>query len=145
MVKKKIISKKIDPIKNEFYFLTDKLDEINSALDGNCNDIDCDKYIYKDCLKKRYKPVLEHGFSCISFLKREKEAVMGILSLTRYKKYRYIKCNVCGKVLDRLGKEFSIESFTRPYKDKGSFEYQGIYIHKKCKNNVSTPKGWKKG
>lgn len=134
----------IDQKREEYYFLTEKLDEINSALDGNCNDIDCDKYIYKYCLKKKYKPVLKHGFSCIPSLKREKDAVMGILSLSRYKKYRYEKCSVCSKTLDTLGKEFAIVSFTRPSEDKGAHYYKGVSVHKKCKSKVKTPEGWKK-
>lgn len=134
----------IDNKREEYYFLTENLDEINAALEGNCNDIDCDKYIYKYCLKKRYKPVLKHGFSCIPSLKIEKEAIMRIVSLPRYKKYRYEKCAVCEKKLDSLGKEYSIVSFTRPYKDKGSVEYKGIYVHKKCKRKVAVPDGWKR-
>ena len=134
----------IDHKREEFYFLTEKLQEIDAALDGSCNDIDCDKYTYKYCLKKRYKPVLKHGFSCILSLKREKEAIMRIVSLPRYKKFRYEKCTVCGKKLDSLGKEYSIVSFTRPSKDKGYFEYKGIYAHKKCKRKVAVPEGWEK-
>jgi len=135
----------IDNKREEYYFLTEKLQEIEAALEGSCNDIDCDKYIYKYCLKKRYKPVLKHGFSCIPSLKREKEAIMRIVSLPRYKKYRYLKCSVCGRKLDSLGKEYSIVSFTRPCtKDKGYVEYNGIYAHKKCKRKVAVPDGWKK-
>ena len=134
----------IDAKREEYYFLTEKSQEIDAALEGSCNDIDCDKYIYKYCLKKRYKPVLKHGFSCISSLKREKEAVMRIVSLPRYKKYRYEKCTVCGKNVDSLGKEQSIVSFTRPSKDKGYVEYNGIYVHKKCKRKVAVPDGWKR-
>ena len=144
MVKKQTLSKETDPKREEYYFLTEKLDEINAALNGNCNDIDCDKYIYKYCLKKKYKPALEHGFSCIPSLKREKEAVMRILSLPRYKKFRYEKCSVCGKTLDTLGSDFAIVSFTRPCKDKGSFEYKGVHVHKKCKRKVAVPLGWEK-
>src|SRR3989344_5889909 len=98
--------------REEYYFLTEKLQEIDAALEGSCNDIDCDRYTYKYCLKKRYNPVLKHGFSCISPLKREKEAIMRIVSLSRYSKFRYGKCAVCGKKLDSLGREFSIVSFT---------------------------------
>lgn len=143
-MKKQTLSGKADPKREEYYLLTEKLEEINAALDGNCNDIDCDKYIYKYCLKKKYKPVLKHGFSCNPSLKREKEAIMRILSLPRYKRYKYEKCIVCGKTLDTLGKEFAIVSFTRSYKDKGSFEYKGVYVHKKCKSKVTMPEGWKK-
>lgn len=46
---------------DEYYFLIDKLDEVSWAIKGECNDIDCDKYLYKDLLKKRYKPILEHN------------------------------------------------------------------------------------
>jgi len=131
--------------REEYYILTEKLEEIDAALEGNYNDIDCDKYIYKYCLKKRYKPVLKHGFSCIPSLKREKEAIMRIVSLPRYSKFRYVECAVCGKKLDSLSNEFTIVSFTRPYKDKGSFEYNGVHVHKKCKRKVAVPEGWKKG
>lgn len=134
----------IDQKREEYYFLTEKLQEIDAALDGSCNDIDCDKYIYKYCLKKRYKPVLKHGFSCISRLKIEKEAIMRILSLPRYKKFRYKKCSVCGKKLDSLGKEYCIVSFTRPCGDKGYVEYKGIHVHKKCRRKVAVPEGWKR-
>ncbi|MBI1935461.1 hypothetical protein HYS31_03390 [Candidatus Woesearchaeota archaeon] len=134
----------IDNKREEFYFLTERLQEIDAALEGNCNDIDCDKYIYKYCLKKIHKPVLRHGFSCTLSLKREKEAIMRIVSLTRYKKCRYLKCTVCGKKVDSLGKECSVVSFTRPCGDKGYVEYKGIYAHKKCKRKVAVPDGWKR-
>ena len=136
--------KMIENKREEYYLLTEKLQEIDAALEGNCNDIDCDKYLYKYCLKKRYEPVLKHGFSCIPSLKREKEAIMRIVSLPRYKKFRYEKCAVCGKKLDSLGSEFSIVSFTRPSGDKGYVEYKGVHVHKKCKRKVAVPKGWEK-
>ncbi len=146
-MKKQTSPKKIDPKREEYYFLTEKLQEIEAALEGSCNDIDCDKYTYKYCLKKRYKPVLKHGFSCIPSLKREKEAIMGIVSLPRYKKFRYKKCTVCEKTLDSLGSGYSIVSFTRPSPsgDKGYVEYNSIYVHKKCKRKVAVPEGWEKG
>jgi len=136
----------IENKREEYYFLTEKLQEIDAALEDNCNDIDCDKYMYKYCLKKSYKPVLKHGFSCIPSLKREKEAIMRIVSLPRYKKYRYVKCAVCGRELDSLGKEYRIVSFMRPScLNEGYFEYQGIYVHKKCKRKVAVPDGgWKR-
>jgi len=61
---------------DEYYFLIEKLDEVIWAIKGECNDIDCDKYLYKDLLKKIYKPVLEHNFSCFDKLKREKDVKM---------------------------------------------------------------------
>src|SRR3989344_3678814 len=99
---------------DEYYLLTEKLEEIIWALEGSCNDIDCDKYIYKNLLKKKYKPVLKHSYSCTPKLKREKEAAMGLLSLKKFRKFRYKKCKVCNKKLDSLGKDFTIVSFTRP-------------------------------
>src|SRR3989344_2301141 len=118
--------KMIDNKREEYYLLTEKLQEIDVALEGNCNDIDCDKYLYKYCLKKRYKPVLKHGFSCTPSLKREKEAVMRIVSLPRYSKFRYGKCAVCGIKFDSLSNEFAIVSFTRPSANKGYVEYKGV-------------------
>lgn len=76
--------------KEEYYILTDKLEEIEWSLEGKCNDIDCDKYMYKDLLKKRYKPVFEHNFSCTKKLKSEKEALLRILSQKKYKNYRFL-------------------------------------------------------
>jgi len=81
--------------KEEYYFLTEKLEEIDWALKGQCNDIDCNKYIYKDLLKKKYKPVLNHKFSCMNKLKKEKSVILGLLSQKRFNEYRYIRCSVC--------------------------------------------------
>ncbi|MBI2499822.1 hypothetical protein HYV88_06265 [Candidatus Woesearchaeota archaeon] len=132
-------------IRDEYYLLTEKLEEIQLGLEGKCNDIDCDKYIYKDLLKKKYKPVLKHNFSCIDSLKREKVAVLRLLSQKRFKKYRYTKCNVCKNMLDRLGNKSTIVSFTKPAKrNKGYHEWKGIWTHKKCQSKVKITKGWDK-
>ena len=69
--------------REEYSFLEKNLEEITWALEGSCNDIDCDKYAYRDLLKKRYTPVLKHGFSCLPSLKKEKEAVLRLLSLKK--------------------------------------------------------------
>ncbi|MEK6827962.1 MAG: hypothetical protein AABX78_01300 [Nanoarchaeota archaeon] len=132
---------------DEYYLLTKKQEEIDWALGGSCNDIDCDKYMYKSLLKKKYKPVLKHSYSCIPKLKREKEAIMRLLSLKKFKKFRYKKCEVCNLKLDSLGKEYTIVSFTRPVISKGKkvYEYKGFRVHKRCKNKVITPEGWQKG
>ena len=127
--------------KEEYYFLTEKLEEINWALDGQCNDIDCDKYMYKDLLNKKYKPVLEHNFSCIKKLKSEKQAILRILSQNKYRKYRYIKCPICKDLIDQLSEKSTIRSFTRPLENK-MHEWKGIWVHKKCSKKVKTPKGW---
>jgi len=134
----------------EYYVLTEKLEEIVWALDGKCNDIDCDKYMYKELLKSKYKPILKHSYSCIQKLKKEKEAMMcllDLLDLSKFKKFRYKVCSICSGKVDSLGKEFVIVSFTRPaiFKDRKVYEYKGIYSHKKCRHKVNTPKGWKKG
>jgi hypothetical protein len=133
-------------IKDEYYFLTEKLEEVGWALKGECNDIDCDKYIYRNLLKKRYKPILKHNFSCIKSLKMEKSAILRILSQERYKKYRYINCHVCKKTLDKLSNKSTIVSFTRRIKSnqKGYCEWKGIWTHKKCSSKVEAPSGWKK-
>lgn len=131
---------------DEYYVLIEKLEEITLALDGSCNDIDCDKYIYKKLLKKKYKPVLEHGYSCIPKLKREKEAVMRLLSLKKFRQFRYKKCEVCGRKVDSLGKDYAIVSFTKPaeYKGKKVYECKLVRAHKKCRHKVHIPTGWKK-
>ena len=130
---------------DEYYFLTEKLEEINSALEGNCNDIDCDKYIYKDLLKKRYKPILKHSFSCLKSLNREKVAVMRLLSLRKFINFRFKKCSVCKKNLDKLGGNSTIASFTRPTLDNKFYEWRGEYVHKRCLQKIKATKGWKNG
>ena len=135
----------MNKIRNEYYLLEEKLDEITWALEGKCNDIDCDKYMYKELLKKKYKPVLKHSFSCLDKLKREKEAVMSLLSLKKFKKYRYKKCDVCKRNLDKLSDKNKIVSFTRlSPTNKGYYQWDGVWAHKKCSPKVKIPKGWKK-
>lgn len=133
-------------IKDEYWFLTEKLEEIDWALEGECNDIDCDKYMYKDLLKKRYKPVLEHNFSCMKGLKRDKDAILRILSQKRYERYRYIKCHVCRKILDKLNNNNRIASFHKKveFKEREAYEYKGFWVHGKCREKVKTPIGWEK-
>ena len=134
-----------EKIRDEYYFLTDKLDEIIWALNGECDDIDCDKYMYKDLLKKKYKPVLEHNFSCIEKLTRDKETVMNILSNKKYKRYRYEKCAICKKLLDKLNDKSKIVSFTKQSpSNKEYHQWKGIWAHKNCSYKVKVPKGWKK-
>jgi len=130
---------------DEYYLLTEKLEEINWALDSKCNDIDCDKYMYKELLKKRYKPVLEHNFSCIERLKRDKATIMRMLAHRKYKRYRYKKCAVCKKLLDKLNEKNKIIGFTRPsLANNKYFEWKGVWAHKNCKSKVKIPEGWKK-
>lgn len=129
--------------KDEYYFLIEKLDEVIWAIKGECTDIDCDKYMYKGLLKKRYKPVLEHNFSCLEKLRREKEAIMRILSAQKYKKYRYERCNVCRRNLDKLSDKNEIVSFTRPLSN-GHHQWNGVWTHKSCSSKVRVPEGWKK-
>lgn len=135
----------MDKMYSEYYLLTEKLDEINWALDGSCNDIDCDKYMYRNLLKKKYKPVLEHNFSCMKKLRSEKDALMRLLSLKRFRRFRYKKCPVCKKRLDKLSEKSIIAAFTRPSEFKGqkASEWDGKWVHRKCKRKVKTPKGWK--
>ncbi len=129
--------------KEEYYFLTEKLDEIEWALEGDCNDIDCNKYMYQNLLKKKYKPVLDHNFSCVKKLKASKLAIMSILSQKKYKPYRYTKCYVCGVNLDKLSQTNEIVSFTRKIDKKDKYyEWKGFWIHRNCNKKVKTPKGW---
>jgi len=108
--------------------LREKLDEINWALEGSCNDIDCNKYMYKDLIKKKFKPVLEHNYSCMSKLKGEKEAVMRLLSQSKFRELRYKKCKVCKKNLDKLSDKNNIVSFTKEIKhnQETSYQWEGV-------------------
>ncbi|MEK6891189.1 MAG: hypothetical protein AABX03_03550 [Nanoarchaeota archaeon] len=127
----------------EYSFLEERLDETIWALRGSCNDIDCNKYIYKDLLKKRYKPVLDHNFSCMPNLKKEKEALMRILSNKKYAKCRHKKCYVCRNKLDSLDEKSKIISFTRPSKiNENYIEIKIAWVHKKCSKKVKAPEGW---
>lgn len=131
--------------RDEYYFLKDKFDEIQWALEGQCNDIDCDKYMYRNLIKKKYKPVLKHSYSCIKSLKWEKEAVLRLLSLPKFRKLRYKKCAVCHKKADTLSKFATIASFTRPSQHaKEYFEWNGLWVHRRCRKKMKTPKGWQK-
>jgi len=131
--------------RDEYYFLTEKLDEISWAIKGGCNDIDCDKYLYKYLLKKKYRPVLEHNFSCMEHLKRDRAAVMRLLSQKKFRKYRYLACPVCKKLLDKLDDRNKIVNFTRPSPTHEKYhEWKGVWAHGSCVSKVKTPEGWKK-
>ncbi len=128
---------------NEYYLLTEKLEEIVFALEGKCNDIDCDKYMYKQMLKQKYKPILEHNFSCIKSLKRDKAAIMRLLSQSQFKRYRYVKCYICQRIMDKLSKNNTIVCFTRiSAVNKKLHELNMVRVHNNCKRKVKIPKGW---
>ncbi len=132
--------------KDEYYLLLEILERINWALEGSCDDIDCDKYMYKNLLQKKYKPVLNHSFSCIEKLQREKEAVLRIVSQKKYDKFRLKKCPVCRKMLDTLSAKSSLVSYTRPSPNhKNYLQWDAVWVHKKCQKKVKIPSGWKKG
>ncbi len=132
--------------KEEYYFLTEKLEEVDWALNGSCNDIDCDKYMYKDLLKKKYKPVLKHSYSCMKKLRVEKETILRLLSQKKFGKYRYEKCKICKKFIDKLNNKNALLSFTREarFKGKTCYEMKILRIHRKCQSKVKIPSGWKK-
>ncbi len=132
-------------VRDEYYLLTEKLDELDDALRGNCSDIDCDKYIYKDLLKKKYKPVLKHSFSCMRGVRRDRDAVMRLLSARKFRPFRYESCDVCKKQCDKLSKKSGIVSFTRRSEThKGFFNWESVWAHTTCKKKVKIPEGWKK-
>ena len=138
------MAKNIEQSSNEYFYLINQLDIINNYLTGNvCDDIDCDRYMYKDCLKK-HRPILEHKFSCFPMLKRDRDSLMRILSLPKYKRFRYCKCAVCGKIVDKLGKYFHIEGYTKKCEDSSCYHWDSSYMHKGCKKKFKIPKGWKK-
>ncbi len=133
-----------EKIRDEYYVLTENLDEIDWALDGNCNDIDCDHYMHKDLLKKKYKPVLKHGYSCVKGLRRDRAAVMRLLSMKKFRKYRFEKCAVCKKLLDKLDKHNKIVGFTKPIMGSKYVRWEGVWTHKGCASKFKVPEGWKR-
>lgn len=68
-----------------------------------------------------------------------------MLSQKKYKKYRFEKCAVCKRLLDKLDEKNKIVSFTRPSPtNKKYHEWKGVWAHKKCAYKVKIPIGWKK-
>lgn len=137
--------------RSEYNFLKQLLEEKKSYLEGDsCDDIDCDKYVYKDCLKKKYKPVLEHSFSCFPNLKHEIEVLTRLLSLPRYNKFRYKICPVCKKKIDELSNDCEIIGFTKPvnkdteHRFGKAFRFESAKTHKRCAKKFKIPDGWKK-
>lgn len=131
-------------INEEYLYLTRRLDIVNQGLEGYCDDVDCDKYVYKDVLKKDFKPTLDHSYSCIGTLVREKKALIRVLSLPRYKEDRYEKCPVCKVLMDKLDeKGVVLFMLTKPLKN-GNSQIHIIRCHEKCKLKFKIPKGWKK-
>lgn len=131
--------------REEYGFLTEKLDEVNWALQGDCNDIDCNKYLYKNLLKKKFKPILKHSYSCMEKLMREKDAILRLLSQKKFKEYRFERCYVCKRLLDKLNDKNKVVMFSKKSeKNKKYYEIKLFGIHGKCESKVKTPEGWEK-
>ncbi len=131
-------------IQDEYYLLTEVLERITWALEGSCDDIDCDKYMYKNLLKKSVKPVLEHGFSCTEKINRDKAAVIRLLGQKKFRKHRYEKCSICKRNVDKLSSKSTIVSYTRPCRDKkGYYQMDSVRVHNSCSPRVKIPEGWK--
>ncbi|MEK6908739.1 MAG: hypothetical protein AABX23_01665 [Nanoarchaeota archaeon] len=130
--------------KEEYFVLSERLEIVRWAISGDCDDIDCDRYLYKDLLRKKYKPVLEHNFSCINKLKREEKALLRILSDKRYKKSRYETCQVCKNYADKLDEKNEIVCFAKELGDRKGSEIKTFFVHKRCYKKVKSPKGWNK-
>lgn len=128
---------------DEYFILEEALEKINDALAGSCDDIDCDKYTYKNLLKKGYRPTLEHGYSCMKKLKRDRDAVMRLLSLKKFRKFRYKKCDVCNRKLDKLSEDYYIVGLTQPCENKKYYRWESMSVHRKCKRKAKIPTGWK--
>ncbi len=128
--------------KEEYYFLLEKLEEVTFALKGSCNDIDCDKYIYRDLLHKKYKPTLHHSFSCMKKLQIEKEVIFRIISQKKYEKFRYKICPICKKRLDSISDKSVIIALTKQSSVNNYYELKTIWTHKLCKKKFIIPLGW---
>ncbi len=134
----------MDKHKEEYFVLSERIEIVRWAISGSCDDIDCDRYLYKDLLRKKYGPVLEHNFSCIDKLKRDEKALLRILGDKRYKKFRYEICQVCKKLADKLDEKNEVVCFTKELMDGKYLEIKTFFIHKKCYEKVKSPKGWNK-
>lgn len=132
-------------VMNQYYLLIELLDSIKWQFDGQCEDIDCDKYLYRNCLKKKYKPALEHNFSCMPKLKRNHQAVMDLLSDKKFRKLRYKKCQVCKLKLDTLDDRNPISTFKSQRLTTGRFKGYQIKTyrtHKHCQKKLKPPEGF---
>src|SRR3989344_5894391 len=120
-------------IAEEYSYLTYRLDVVTWALKGECDDIDCNKYIHRDELRKDCKPVLEHNYSCMDHLKRERNALLRILSQKRYRKERYEQCVVCKKDVDQLDDRSVLTAFSRHSRRNPKYsEIKFVRSHKAC-------------
>ena len=134
----------MDKHKEEYFVLSERIEIVRWAISGSCDDIDCDGYLYKDLLRKKYGSVLEHNFSCIDKLKRDEKALLRILGDKRYKKFRYEICQVCKKLADKLDEKNEVVCFTKELMDGKYLEIKTFFIHKKCYEKVKSPKWWNK-
>ena len=135
-------------LKDQYFLLTEILDSVKWQLEGGCEDIDCDRYIYKNCLKKSIKPVLEHNLSCMPKLKTDYNALVALLSDKKFKKLRYEKCQICKKEMDKLDNKNPLTSFMA-IKPKSVGRLKGYEMrikrtHKKCQKKLKTPEGFRR-
>ena len=135
-------------IRYQYYLLTGLLDSVKWQIKGGCEDIDCDKYIYLDCMKKSKRvTVLKHKFSCIPKLKRDYKAIIELLDDKKFRKLRYKKCPVCHRLLDSLSDYNPLKSFiSKTPKGTGKFKGYEMRIyqtHKRCKKKLKVPEGFR--
>jgi hypothetical protein len=131
-------------VADEYHYLTNRLDTVKVAIEGSCDDIDCDQFIYKDILIDECGPVLNHQSSCMQHLHKEHAALMRILSMQRYAQERYRSCDVCQDQLDTLGEEYTIVGYMQEIQGEEVYEYRSYCVHAGCKMEVRIPDGWKK-
>ena len=135
-----------DPVKSQYYLLVDFLDRTKWQLRGDCEDIDCDKYIYRTSLKKHH-PTLEHSYSCFPSLQRQLQSLMALLSDKKFKRFRFKRCEVCANPLDTLDDKNPFSSFIEiEPKKKGKFkgyEFKSFRTHPRCRKLLPTPQGFK--
>lgn len=146
---KKLNTKKFGSVKDQYWLLTDLLDNTKWQLEGDCEDIDCNRYIYLDSMKRKSVcTVLDHKFSCVPKLKRDYKSIMGLLSEKKFRKLRYKKCDVCAKLLDTLNNKNPITTFiAKKLSGKGKikgFECKMFRTHKQCKKMLKVPEGFRR-
>jgi len=132
-----------DETKNLYWILTEVLENCNSIIRGACDDIDCPKYALRDELKKP-ADVIDHK-SCVQKAQSDKATILKFLLEPRFRKYRYEKCCVCHKLVDRLSEKFHIETITGKPTEKPLGKFGKCYpmyfykMHKACKKKWKEP------
>lgn len=137
----------IETLKKQYWFLKSRRDDITWQIKGGCEDIDCDHFIEKRLLKKKYKPALTHSFSCVPKLKYERALLEDLLKHRIFKSLRYRPCDFCKKTLDDLDQKNPPVMFIaiKPTitKNRKGYATEIMKVHTYCRRKLKAPDGFK--